>query len=197
MRAGVLWGAALPVAGLLLAGCTSEPEPVTPVTPSSSTSTSSTATAEPSPSVSLPLSPLEEDPAVVALRGYLAGYAMAVNNGGDPQIPEVTRFAAPALVEQMPALMADEKGLRYPGPVPFTPVELQTDTAERKDVALCMYNGGYAVDPATGEPTTPLVYNGFVAVVDNVSGSWLVRGVYDDAPTLPDCTGVTVQEVPF
>ncbi len=51
--------------------------------------------------------------------------------------------------------MSDEAGLTYPGPVPFTPVGLQTDTAERKDVALCLYNAGYAQDPATGEPVKP------------------------------------------
>lgn len=191
--------AAAAVTGLLLAACGNDPDPVTPVTPSASQSSSGTATAEPTPtpSVSLPLSALEDDPAVTALRGYLTGYALAVNNGGDVQIPEVTRYATPDLVGRMPGLIADEKGLQYAGPVPFTPVALQTDTAERKDVAMCMYSGGYAVDPATDAPREPLEMKPVVAVVDNVSGAWLVRGIYNDAPQLPDCSAVTVQEVPF
>ncbi len=98
MRAGMVWGTVLPVAVVLLAGCTSDPEPVTPVTPSGAAPPRPTVARRPSPhdlGVDCPLSPLEDDPAVTALRGYLRGYAVAVNNGGDPQIPEVTDVRRP------------------------------------------------------------------------------------------------------
>lgn len=200
MQAAAVRGVVLLLAAGSLAACTSDPEPVTPITPSGSSSSVTTGT---TPSSSAPTSvttsgtasALDDDPAVRALRAYLAGYALAVNNGGDPDIPEVQDNATPEQVERVRANVQDEIGLQYPGPVPFAAVSLLTDTGARKDVVGCLVLRGYAEDPATGEPRDVREVVPAVAVVENREGSWLADGVYtENLPETADCAAVQFQE---
>jgi hypothetical protein len=179
-----------------LAACTAEPEPVTPITPGGSSSSSSSAAPETSgPSETATASALEDDPAVQALRGYLAGYAEAVNNGGNPDIPQVEEHATPEQVERVRGNVQDEIGLEYPGPVPFGVDSLATDTEARKDVVGCLVLRGYAEDPATGAPRDQREVVPAVAVMENRDGTWLANGIYtENLPATADCASVEIEE---
>jgi len=202
VQVAVVRGVVLLLAAGALSACTGEPEPVTPVTPSA-TSPTSTASSSSAPRTSAPrtsaptatASALEDDPAVQALRDYLAGYALAVNNGGDPDIPEVVDTATPEQVERVRGNVQDEIGLEYPGPVPFGAVSLSTDTAARKDVVGCLVLRGYAEDPATGAPRDQRAVVPAVAVMENREGSWLANGIYtQNLPETADCSAVRIEE---
>jgi hypothetical protein len=143
------------------------------------------------------LSPLEEDPGVQAMRAYLDGYAQAIN-ADDFTIAALTDNSTPEQAKRAPELAANERGLQYPGPVPFTPIKLVVDTDTRKDVLACGYDAGYAVDPATKEPREPLKVIPWQAVMERVGDRWLLSGLYNEDLAEPvDCSGVTIQEVPW
>lgn len=190
-------GVATLTAALVLTGCADEPAPVEPLTPSGSASSSPTESSSPSPSpsVSLPLSPLEDDPGVQALRRFYEGFARAVD-GWDFTVPELTENAGPELVAALPERAAVEEGRTVPGPVPFTPVELTADAADRKVISYCVVDDGWTRAAGSDVPAAAKTVVPLSAVVVQAQGRWTVTELVLPSDQL-DCSAVTIQEVYF
>ncbi len=181
---------------ILLAGCTDEPEAVEPPTPSRTPSTSPTESSSPSsPSASVPLSPLEDNLGVQALRRFYDGVARAIDSW-DFTVPELTENTGPELLAVLPDRAAVEKGRDVPGPVPFTPVELVEDSDTRKVITLCALDDGWSREAGTDTPAAARNVVPLTATVVPVEGRWIVTELLN-APDAFDCSTVTIQEVFF
>ena len=184
---------------ILLGGCNDEPAAVEPPTPSRSPATSPTESSSPSgptsPSASLPLSPLEDNVGVQALRRYYDGVARAIDSW-DFTVPELTENAGPELLAALPDRVAVEKGRDVPGPVPFTPVELVEDSDTRKVITLCGLDDGWSREAGTDTPAAARNVVPLTATVVPVEGRWIVTEMLN-APDAFDCSTVTIQEVYF
>ncbi len=131
-----------------------------------------------------------------ALRDYYAGVATAIN-AWDFTVPELTEHAAPALVSALPERVAVEKGRQWPGPVPFTPVEIVVDTPERKDVLFCAQDDGFSRVPGESTPAAPRTVLPGLASLSPGGDGWIVDEIYQQASETLDCSTIEVREVPF
>jgi hypothetical protein len=88
----------------------------------------------------------------------------------------------------MPTRFSQEIGLRYPGPVPFTPVAVRADG----DVVTCMWVAGWGRAEATGKPAERKKVVPMRIDMDRVRGKWRVSDLlYSEA----DCGAVDVRGV--
>ncbi|MGN6605760.1 MAG: hypothetical protein ACTHMS_01945 [Jatrophihabitans sp.] len=189
------------LAAALSAGCTSSGSPKADA-PSSTPATSATSSAAPTsttpaPSSSSatsaappPLSPFEADPAVRALRLFGAEGARAIT-AGKVTTPAFDATMTPTLRPDAKLFTGDERGLRYPGPLPFTPVRVQVRSGTEREVRLCIVAQGFAVSPKTGKPVTKRAVQAIDATVVRQGGVWLVN-TFEGASF--SCAGVTIQE---
>lgn len=194
-KSAAIWLAAL--IALAAAGCSStakpKPGPLSPTqSPTlSSASVSPSSSPSPTPSSSAPpLSPFESDPAVRVLRAWARQAALALNAGGKFTTPALTALETPSFVPLIRENFADDSGLHYPGPVPFTPVGIAVKSSVERRINSCFIGSGFAIDPKTGKPRGPVKLTALTAQMFFVSGSWRVNRLYDS--TGVSCSAVKV-----
>ena len=148
--------ALLLAAVLLLAGCSDDgtqtgPPAAAALSPAASPSPAPSPSPSPSPVPSpTPLSAFEGDPAVVALRAYLAATADAVN-AKDLRLPTLVALSTAARAARHPSLFGDDLGSYFPGPRPLAVLGVRAVNASRKDVVGCQLSN-YALDAPGGKP---------------------------------------------
>lgn len=170
-------------------GCGGD-DPVADPTPTPTPTVSETAS--PSPTATpTPESPYENDPAVKAARAFAAAVARSIN-ADDRSFRKTFPTLTPAGRKQVPPSFEIELGTDYPGPWPFTPVQIK-GAGDRKSVFGC-YRGGWALDRKTGKPVNPKRIKPFQFDVARVGGSWKVDAMYSGTH---DCKGVAITEVKF
>lgn len=126
-----------------------------------------------------PGAPQESDPAVQALRRHYEALARAVNTQKTDG-KALTDSSTVSRQEFLPGIVQSEKGLRYPGPIPFAPVSRRTVTSARQELVLCVMGGGFAIDPGTGRPREPESVTRVLATVIRQNGEWKVDSVFDE-----------------
>lgn len=142
---------------LALAGCSADQPLTTPLAASAQPSAAPTAEPSPSPSPSPspePLSPFEDDPAVQALRAYLAVSSEAINTG-DLEMPEFAALATSARARRHRQLYTEDLGTHYPGPPPAAVLGVQVVSPSSRVVSICLLDQGFALDEPGGQPTAP------------------------------------------
>ncbi|GAA5159320.1 hypothetical protein [Ornithinimicrobium tianjinense] len=130
-----------------------------------------------------------DDPRVLAVREFNAEFARAASEN-DPQRAAWLATLDPAGYEDLMAMLSEEFGKQYPGPLPMTVV----DVAELEDgtgsVQGCIISEGFATggEGYTGSTITSVEY----ALVPDPSeeGSWLVQKIWAGAY---DCSSVDVE----
>lgn len=180
--------AALLSCGLLLVtGCGDDAPLATPVVPSEEP-TAAEASSPPSPSPSAePLSPFEDDPAVIALRAYLAASSEAIN-AGDLRLPEFTARATAKRQARHAELYAEDEGTFFPGPPPTAVLAVQAVSPAARNVVTCLLDDGFALDREGGSPTEPrLVVPGIFQMIQE-GETWKVDAAVRDPAG--SCDGV-------
>ncbi len=177
------------------AGRAGGPAPSAPGSAEQSPVESSSDTPDPSPSASpttRPLSRFEGRPPVKATRAFAAGIGRAVNKGDD-QLRGMSRLLTANGQAVLPEGAAEDAGLYYPGPLPFTPLRVKTD-GPRSTVVACVMGDGWAQDRASKLPARALNVIPIEFRLVKVDGRWKI----DDAvPTGQDCRSVNVKGVPW
>lgn len=202
------WGRNLPMrrtalglstvlAAAFLTGCGGSDEPAaetTPVEPSSSSpAPSKTASKAPEPTVTAkPLSPYEDEKPVQVARAWAGTYAEAINDG-QQQLEMIRPLTTPGGMTRFPDLGAEDQGLLYPGPLPFTPTDVDV-SGNRAEIAACTWVEGFAQDRATKQPPKPRLIAPSTFVLLRSGGSWKVD---DLAVGQGDCASVPVKGIGF
>src|SRR4051794_33543952 len=130
-----------------------------PATPSSSpTATPAPTTSAPKPKPKptrtlAPLSRFEGEPVVKALRVFAAVSGRAVNANTmnyKPWLALMTPYARKNRADYI----KEDLGLRYPGPLPFTPTAVHV-TGNTATVKACVWVQGWGLNHKTGKPARP------------------------------------------
>lgn len=194
-RASVLGAPAL--AGfLLLASCgsggdTAADEPRGATTSTTSSPSPSTRAATPTPSAD-PLSRFEGDPAVKAARAWAAAAARSIT-AGQADLAQAEPYMTAHGQRVIPPLAKDEIGLKYPGPVPFTPTGVdRTGSAATLDV--CFWSAGFGLDKKTGQPAHGRRVIPMQMDMVRQGGSWKINAFYSSEAS---CSKVPVKGVGF
>jgi hypothetical protein len=196
-RVGAERSAALvAVVGLLLTACGGSDETAAdrPVeassTPSPSASSEApTSTPEPEPErTAKPLSRFEDEPPVKVARKWAAAFATAVNDR-DRGLGALAPLTTTEGLERMVGYGAEDAGLFYPGPLPFTPVGVQVDGTAAQ-VPMCLWAEGFALDRTTDQPAKPRLVAGGALTMVKQGGSWKVDDLVEDNV---DCSSINVK----
>jgi len=156
------------------------------VTPTPSPTAIATSTPAPTPR---PAS-LESRPQVRVLRSWASAIGQDIN-AGDQSMPRAARFETGHGQDVIPRYAAEDLGLHYPGPAPFTPVSV-TAADGRATVSVCWMSKGWAQNSATFEPVHKRTIDPAAMTMRKVGGTWLLDDIrYGDA----DCSGVAVKGV--
>jgi hypothetical protein len=195
-RASVLVASALS-GSLLLASCSGgddasadEPSDVSSTsTPTASATSSPTKTPRPAPE---PLSRFEGDPAVKAARAWAAAAARSIT-AGQEDLAQAKPFMTPNGQRVIPPLAADEIGLEYPGPVPFTPTSVD-HAGSRANLDVCFWSAGFGLDRKTGQPAHAREVIPMQFAMVRQGGSWKINAFYSSQAS---CSKVPVKGVGF
>jgi hypothetical protein len=189
-------GAALLVFGFAVSACGGSKADATEG-PSEGVSVTSTPTPTPTPTptsapsqTAAPLSSFEDRPQVRMLRQWAAAVGQDINRG-DKDMPRSARFETEHGRQAIPQYAAEDIGLRYPGPAPFTPVSV-TVAGDRATVSVCWWSQGWARDPKTGKPARKRKIDPASIRLRKSGGLWRL----DDLRLAKvDCSGVVVRGV--
>lgn len=153
-QGGAATAAVLALAMLASCGADDEPQDEPEGVPTASSSPSPTESASPSPTptetpTARPLSRFEDQPPVKAARRWAAAVAQDITEGST-NLPRSSRFTTADAATRFPAITAEDMGLRYPGPLPFTPTRVDV-SGRSAAVTVCLWAQGWGVDPETGQ----------------------------------------------
>jgi hypothetical protein len=126
-----------------------------------------------------PGAPSESDPVVQTLRKHYKALALAVNTQ-QADDAALTDTSTVSRQEFLPGIVKSENGLRYPGPIPFTPVSRRVLASTRQELILCVMGEGFADDPRTGRPPATESVTRVRATVIRQNGEWKVDSVFDE-----------------
>ena len=187
---------ALVAACALLTACGGSDEPAAdrPVEASSTPSPSATSE-EPSPTAEAepkrtikPLSRFEDQAPVKAARKWAAAFATAVNDR-DQELRALAPLTTAGGLDRMVGYGAEDAGLFYPGPLPFTPVGVRVDGASAQ-VPLCLWAEGFALDRKTDQPAKPRLVAGGALTMVKQGATWKVDDLVEDDV---DCSRINVK----
>ena len=116
---------------------------------SSAPSPSETPTPTPSPTLR-PLSRFEDEPTVKVARKWAAAVARSATKG-DASLRAIKPYVTPTGLKKMQGYFEEDLGLKFPGPVPFTPVGVRGSGGSAQ-VPMCMWTQGFGFDKATNKP---------------------------------------------
>jgi hypothetical protein len=159
------------------------------VSESPSPAESETPTPSPSPTTQ-PLSRFEGEPPVVAARAWAAAIGRSINKR-QRDLATAKRLMTPAGQERFPRYAAEDFGLYYPGPQPFTPTEV-TVHGKQAAIELCWWSQGFAQERKTKLPARKRSIDPARLVLKKKSGRWLVD---DLAAGSGSCSSVPVKGV--
>lgn len=188
-------GVALVTVALLagsVAGCgSSKPQ----AAPASKVSTSSTPTPTPTPSSSptrkpAPLSPFEKEAPVKAARQWAAAYARDVN-AERPNLTSAQRYESAAGVTALPPIARTDLGYYFPGPLPFTPVDVKV-AGEKAQVTICGWVEGFSLNRKTHRPAQKKQISPATFEMSRHRGRWLMDNA---VAAQADCSGVKIKGV--
>jgi hypothetical protein len=188
---------ALVAACALLAACGGSGEPAadkpveassTPSPSATSEEPSPTAEGEPEPTVK-PLSRYEDEAPVKVARRWAEVYATAVNDG-DRRLRAIAPYTTPEGQERMVGYGAEDAGLFYPGPLPFTPLDVKVNRSTGT-VPMCMWLEGFALDRRTKQPPKPRLVSGANMQLQKQGGKWKIEAVFTAGDL--DCSQVSVK----
>jgi hypothetical protein len=180
----------------LLTACGGSDEPAadqpveatsTPSQSASSEAPSPTAEAEPKPTAK-PLSRFEDEAPVKVARKWAAAFATAVNDR-DRELRALAPLTTAEGQVRMVGYGAEDVGLFYPGPLPFTPVGVQVDGTAAQ-VPMCLWAEGFALDRKTDQPAKPRLVAGGALTMVKQGGAWKVDNLVEDDV---DCSRVNVK----
>jgi hypothetical protein len=181
-----------------VAGCADAADPATApsstsstTTPSTTTSTSTTTAAPPTTAATTtPLSRFEGKASVVALRAWAVAAARSIT-AGDAAMKAVVPHATANGLSDTRYASADDMGLLYPGPLPFTPVKV-TESGSAATVLACLQSGGWGQDPKTKLPKSKRAVIAADFTLKKVAGRWKVNSFVGSTRS---CSKVTVKGV--
>lgn len=113
------------------------------------------------------------------LRAWARQAALALNAGDKFTTSALTALETQSFMPLIRENFANDAGLHYPVPVPFTPVGVIVESATERHINSCFIGTGLAVDPKTGKPREPVKLVALMAQMFFVSGSWRVNRLYD------------------
>lgn len=177
---------------LLGAACGGE-QPGTTQQPVGATSTSATPsptpveTPSPTPTTR-PLSRFEDEPPVIAARKWAAAMARGVN-ARDRSFKAAAPFMTKAGRERFSSYAQEDFGLRYPGPMPFTPTAV-TVNGRSAEVSVCWWAYGFALDPKTKRPADKRKIEPATLFMKKEVGRWKLD---DQLLAQGNCGNVTVK----
>jgi hypothetical protein len=155
--------------------------------PTASSEASPTPEAEPEPTVK-PLSRFEDEAPVKVARKWAAAFATAVNDR-DRELRALAPLTTTEGLDRMVGYGAEDAGLFYPGPLPFTPAGVRVDGAAAQ-VPMCLWAEGFALDRTTKQPPKPRLVAGAALTMAKQGGTWKVDDlVADDV----DCSRINVK----
>ena len=196
-RASVLVASVL--SGTLLLSSCSGGDDASADEPTGASSASGTPSASPSASASKtptppaqPLSRFEGDPAVKAARAWATAAARSIT-AGQEDLARAKPFMTPNGQRVIPPLAADEIGLKYPGPVPFTPTSVDHAGSEAT-LDVCFWSAGFGLDRKTGQPSHAREVIPMQFAMVHQGGSWKINAFYSSQAS---CSKVPVKGVGF
>jgi hypothetical protein len=145
---------------------------------------------EPSVPPTPPLSRFEEEPPVIAARAWGAALARSINKR-ERDLATAKRFMTRAGQERFPGYAAEDLGLYYPGPQPFTPTAV-TVHGKQATLDLCWWSQGFAQDRGTKLPARKRSIDPARLMLEKQRGRWLVD---DLAAGSGNCSKVPVKGV--
>jgi hypothetical protein len=197
-RAGAARAAtALVAACALLTACGGSDEPAadrpveastTPSPTASSEEPSPTAETEPKPTVK-PLSRFEDEAPVKVARKWARAYATAINDR-DPRLRALAPLTTAEGLDRMIGYGAEDAGLFYPGPLPFTPVGVHVQ-GSAAEVPLCLWAEGFALDRKTKQPAQRRLIAEGKLTMRQAGGGWRVDDLLAEDDV--DCGQVSVK----
>lgn len=121
-----------------------------------------------------------------ALRAYYAAVAEAIN-AKDYELAALREVSTNDL-EELHTGLQTEYGSVAPGPIPFVPLSVKSDSANVRIVTYCAINEGWTRDPKTGKPRKPRELVAIEGRMVKSGGRWLA----DVSPFGPEslCKGV-------
>ena len=175
--------------GLVVSACGGSAKAEKDPTPSPSSSAPTSATPSPTPTAT-PLSSFEDRPEVKVARAWLAATAQDINDGR-ALIPHAVPYETTRMRGILPGLAKEDLGSHYPGPPPFTPVNVLS-RGRTATVSACNWTEGWAQDPKTKKPTKAKKIEATNIFLVKQGGTWKVnKWQADDF----DCGGVAVTGV--
>lgn len=132
----------------------------------------------------------DDQPPVRAVRAWNAAVGRSIN-AGDASLSRVRRLATAEGLAVSRKLAAGDIQRRtiWPGPEPFTPVEVSVQGRQAR-VTVCLLSRGWSVERKTGKPVNARRVVPAAYVLKN-QGGWKFVNVYD---ATADCTGVSLPE---
>jgi hypothetical protein len=147
-------------------------------TPVESSPTTTSPTPTPSPTLR-PLSRFEDTPQVKVARRWAAAVARSATERDD-SLRRIKPFVTPTGLKKMQGYFQEDQGLKFSGPVPFTPTAVRARTGAA-EVPMCMWTQGFAFDPATNRPKDARRIDAGTFLMVKQAGKWKINDmVYAD-----------------
>ena len=128
-----------------------------------------------------------------AARAWAAAAARSINDGARTTWRAVEALHDPERPAGLPPLAADEFGLYYPGPLPFTPTSVDHAGSEAT-LDVCFWSAGFGLDRKTGQPSHAREVIPMQFAMVRQGGSWKINAFYSSQAS---CSKVPVKGVGF
>lgn len=169
----------------------SAPEPAGASSGPSSPSSTPTVTETPTPTpTERPLSRFEDESQVVVARKWADAMARSIN-AKDRSFKAAAPFMTKAGRERISGYAVQDFGLRYPGPAPFTPTDVEV-TGKRAEISVCWWALGFALDPKTKRPADKRKIESATLFLKKEGARWKLD---DQLTAQGDCSRVPVKGV--
>ncbi|MBC7680282.1 MAG: hypothetical protein H7233_15025 [Pseudorhodobacter sp.] len=129
----------------------------------------------------------------MALRGYLAAVAKAVN-ANDLGLPALRDAATAKRAARHQARYGEDLGKFYPAPNPVAVLGVRVVSATKREIPACSLEGGHVLERAGGPPVSARKFVGGTFEMVLEGGRWKLDQAISN--TAVDCTAVVPQGRP-